>query len=382
MQEVLDLHAGELVEVRSKEEILQTLDRNGRLDELPFMPEMFRFCGQRFRVYKHAHKTCDFVTLTGIRKLSNAVHLENLRCDGAAHGGCMAACLIFWKEAWLKRVTASDVASCAEPARAQLAAAEALCGQAQSSKEEAVWSGTRAPGQRADEPNPTYVCQATDLPHFTQPLSPWDIRQYIEDLRSGNVTSVWSLVSRLGYRMFDNLVNLGIGLGPVLRWAYDRLQSIRKGTPYPAKSGHLPVGSKTPTCSLNLQPGEMVRVKDHDAILETVDGYCRNRGLAFSAEMADYCGGTYRVRGRISRIIDDKTGKMLTLKNECIVLDGVVCQAKYNKGMIFCPRATFPYWREIWLERVQTTETQGSTQLIERPPLSSVAFRKTINEEL
>ncbi len=65
------LRAGELVEVRSKAEILMTLDQHGRLDGLPFMPEMFRYCGQRFRVYKRAHKTCDFVTHTGIRKLSS-----------------------------------------------------------------------------------------------------------------------------------------------------------------------------------------------------------------------------------------------------------------------------------------------------------------------
>jgi hypothetical protein len=36
------------VEVLSKEEILGTLDKNGRLDELPFMPQMFKYCVQRF----------------------------------------------------------------------------------------------------------------------------------------------------------------------------------------------------------------------------------------------------------------------------------------------------------------------------------------------
>ena len=40
------LCAGEWVEVLSKEEILRTLDQNGRLEDLPFMPQMFRYCGQ------------------------------------------------------------------------------------------------------------------------------------------------------------------------------------------------------------------------------------------------------------------------------------------------------------------------------------------------
>ena len=54
--------AGDWVEVLSKEEILGTLDKNGRLDELPFMPQMFKYCGQRFRIYKSAYKTCDTVS--------------------------------------------------------------------------------------------------------------------------------------------------------------------------------------------------------------------------------------------------------------------------------------------------------------------------------
>ena len=71
---------------------------------MPFMPQMFQYCGKRFRVYKRAHKTCDTIVWNWDspgRKLPDGIHL-NLRCDGKAYGGCQAACLIFWKEAWLK----------------------------------------------------------------------------------------------------------------------------------------------------------------------------------------------------------------------------------------------------------------------------------------
>jgi hypothetical protein len=96
--------AGDWVEVLSKEDILRTLDKNGRLDGLPFMPQMFKYCGQRFRIYKRAYKTCDTVSghYTG-RRLQDGFHLS-LRCDGQAYGGCQAGCLIFWKSAWLKPV--------------------------------------------------------------------------------------------------------------------------------------------------------------------------------------------------------------------------------------------------------------------------------------
>jgi len=51
-REELNLMAGEVVEVRSQEEILATLDQSGRLAAMPFMPEMLQFCGKRFRVFK------------------------------------------------------------------------------------------------------------------------------------------------------------------------------------------------------------------------------------------------------------------------------------------------------------------------------------------
>lgn len=347
----LNLYAGEIVEVLGKEEILATLDRNGRYESLPFMPEMFQYCGQRFRVYKRAHKTCDFVTHTGIRQLSDCVHLEEIRCDGAAHGGCRAACLIFWKKVWLKRIPAEDSKD-DRVAAASIGHTESLTPMNCTCSQEDVWRGTRAPGQKVDEADPTYICQATHLPIYTQPLSPWDIRPYVEDYRSHNVLSVWKMVPRFLYRMYDNLINLGIGLGPLLRWVYDRFQSVRGGLLYPGHAGKIPLGAKTPTHSLNLQIGEMVRVKDHRTILETIDMECKNRGMSFSVEMVPYCGGVYRVRSIVDRIINEQTGKMLYMKNSCVILEGVVCQAKYNSRMVFCPRATFPYWREIWLDRL------------------------------
>src|SRR5688572_18522559 len=101
---VLNLRVGEVVEVRSATEIQATLDGSGALEALPFMPEMLKYCGKRFTVYKRADKTCDTIDWTGLRRMSNVVHLEKVRCDGEAHGGCEAGCLVFWHEAWLRIV--------------------------------------------------------------------------------------------------------------------------------------------------------------------------------------------------------------------------------------------------------------------------------------
>ena len=104
------LRAGDWIEVRSKQEILGTLDKQGRLDGMPFMPQMFQYCGKRFKVYKRAHKTCDTIALNWDspgRSVPDGIHLD-LRCDGKAYGGCQAVCLIFWKEQWLKQVDGAE----------------------------------------------------------------------------------------------------------------------------------------------------------------------------------------------------------------------------------------------------------------------------------
>jgi hypothetical protein len=74
--------------------------------------------------------------------------------------------------------------------------------------------------------------------------------------------------------------------------------------------------------------------------------------MYWDAELVPYCGGTYRVLKRVTRLIDEKTAKMVEMKNPCIVLDTVTCQARYSPCRMLCPKSMFPYWREIWLERV------------------------------
>lgn len=338
--------AGDWVEVLSKEEILRTLDRKGQFQGLPFMPEMFAFCGKRFRVVKRAHKTCDTVNQTGARRMASAIHLEGVRCTGESHGDCQAMCLVFWKEVWVKRVGASQDAN--EPAaRTSEPTRETEC--TETDVLAAVWAD---PPQAGDEPQ--YVCQATRLPDATSPLPWWRVSQYVEDYFSGNVTLV-QLIQGGTYSAAYNLIQAGIGLGRPLRWLYDRIQAVTGGIPFPRRSGAIPVGQPTPTGSLELQPGELVRVKSYQEILTTLNSGNYNRGLFFDAEMVPYCGGTYRVLRVVHQILDEKTGKVQRMKSPCIILDGVACQARFSTCRMFCPRGIYPYWREIWLERVEST---------------------------
>ena len=363
MNESLNLRAGDWVEIRSKEEILRTLDKQGEFDGLPFMPEMFAFCGTRLRVYKRAHKTCDTVFPIRGRRMANAVHLET-RCDGQAHGRCQANCLLFWKEIWLKRQ--ADASKSRAPATFNLEVKPNGSKATGGCSESDILAATREP---ANPPvsEAVYRCQATRLPYATTDLRSWDIRQYLEDYSSGNV-GIGRILSGVVYMTYYGLSKRGgTALGKILPWFYDKFHPLWHGTPYPRRTGKIPVGEPTPSGTLNLQPGELVRVRSHQEILQTLNTKSQNRGLSFDAEMVPFCGKTYRVLQRVSRIINEQTGKMQEMKTPCIMLESVFCQSRYSKCRLFCPRSIPPYWREIWLERVsESAQGDANHELTQR----------------
>ena len=59
------------------------------------------------------------------------------------------------------------------------------------------------------------------------------------------------------------------------------------------------VVGRTPTEHLDLQPGELVRIKSKDEILATLDKNLLNRGMGFDEEMSRFCGQTARVKARV-----------------------------------------------------------------------------------
>jgi hypothetical protein len=75
--------------------------------------------------------------------------------------------------------------------------------------------------------------------------------------------------------------------------------------------------------------------------------------MRFDKEMAQFCEGRFKVERRVERLIDERTGKMLTMKSPCIVLEGVVCSSDYSDRRLFCPRQIPSYFREIWLRRAE-----------------------------
>jgi hypothetical protein len=309
----LGLWPGEWVQVRSFAEISATLDGEGRLDGLPFMPEMLRYCGKRHRVFRRVEKIHLYFgpTAPHLRRLRNAVLLDELRCDGAAHGGCQAGCQLIWKEAWL---VPTDGANADLPMQDAAGASK-------------LNTHTKV---RSSEGEERYACQMTELPGATTRLSWRDVRHYWRDLRSRNVR-VAPFITAVALALFNGAQRKTGAVVVPYREPTDRRRS--------------------PTVVLDLKPGELVRVKTRREIDRTLNSAQRNRGLWFDREMHRFCGGEFRVASVVRTLVDEASGKLLTMSNPCIVLEGVSATGEY---LGLCPQNELIFWHEIWLERVMS----------------------------
>jgi hypothetical protein len=101
----------------------------------------------------------------------------------------------------------------------------------------------------------------------------------------------------------------------------------------------------------SIRAGDMVCVKSKEEIQNTLDRWNRLRGCAFMGEMWPYCGSTHRVFKHIERFLDERD----YLMKKCMgifILEGVVCEGTKDFGP--CDRSCFFFWREDWLEKLET----------------------------
>jgi len=290
--------------VRSFRDILATLDPNGQLDNLSFMPEMIQFCGKKFKVSKRAEKSCFGNTM---RKMGNAVHLTDLRCDGNAHDGCQIRCLLFWREEWLDRIPGLNHES-------------AALSSINSTSTDSIADGRLLTRENLRDGSVTYVCQATQIGEIAkEEIKLWNLASYIHEFRVGNA----------GWLEAKWLVRWFLAW---IRWRIFKLFSGATTTPIVNHQ--------------NFSTNDLVEIRSQKEILASLTKSGKNHGLAFSAEMLTFCGEQYRVLDKIDRMIDEETGKMKELKNTCLILESVTCRGNCT----LCPRRKFHFWRDEWLK--------------------------------
>jgi hypothetical protein len=290
---------GMLVRIHSFREIASTLDENGCCDGLQFMPEMVKFCGQKFKIRQRADKSC---MLGGpVRKMVETVVLDGPRCDGSGHDGCQMNCALFWKEAWLSPATPE---------------AEKEGPSTQSAPRPFHFKTRTKTG--------AYVCQATELQHATKRDLPWwELSQYVVDLHS-KTFSLHELPA----------VMLDLVLGKLTQFRIRRHKSAKMREANSSQD------------TFSLQTGDLVEVKSYTEIVATLDSSGKYEGLSFAPDMFGYCGGRFRVAARPEKFILETIGRMRPLRNT-VYLEGVVCQR--HRG---CARNMYLMWREAWLRRV------------------------------
>ena len=205
------------------------------------------------------------------------------------------------------------------------------------------------PGRHEDhrefdgETTEVWRCQATEALAASTPLKVRDLGQYWREVKSRNYRLL-RLVPLLVRAFVLEVASRTRIIGP--RPAHGRRQGLRAE-------------------ELDLQPGDVVKVRPPEEIARTLDGKGLNRGLSFDREMLPFCGRTCVVQERVHRIIDDRTGRMIKIRGDAVILEGIVCSGERSVGRWFCPARSRP-----------TGASPGSFARIRlrRPPTSGALF--------
>lgn len=317
---LIEIRRGQWVKVKSSAEIEQTLDADGTLDGLPFMPEMVDLCGQHLQVIRFANQVCANIGTVEIRQLQHAVVLNVNRCDGKDHDRCEMGCDFLWKSQWLESVeegfeNASQGEHADRPTSQQTGAPKYR-------DVEFHRRLVQIASAADDQGTIRHRCQATELGTASKQASAFNLQQYRIE-RETNGTSLlaigkflWATVVRKLRRQNENCE------GPCRR---------------------------TPVSDLQLEIGDRVRVKTFEQIVDTLDSKGCNRGLWFDqSEMKPFCGSVMTVTRKVTRLIDEHDGRLLELKVPSVVLNETQCSGLKRR---FCGRGMLHFWREVWLEK-------------------------------
>jgi hypothetical protein len=98
-------HEGDIVQIRSRDEIQRTLDKNNKLEGCAFLEDMWQYCGTKQKIIKKVNNFYDEAN-SRMCKARNTVLLEGVYCSGKGKNKptCDRMCLYFWKEDWLEQM--------------------------------------------------------------------------------------------------------------------------------------------------------------------------------------------------------------------------------------------------------------------------------------
>ena len=127
------------------------------------------------------------------------------------------------------------------------------------------------------------------------------------------------------------------------------LRRIRKpfdGLPDPALAA-----DGRPAPGKPLRRGDVVEVLTYDEIRQTLDGNDCFDHLEFMYGMRRYCGTRQTVLKRLNMMFDERTRKMIKLRNTVILKD-VICDGAGLFDREGCDRSCFYFWKDRWLRPI------------------------------
>jgi hypothetical protein len=166
-------------------------------------------------------------------------------------------------------------------------------------------------------------CQLQSLPRMAEPL---DIKQIIVQKRNR--------IKRILKRRLRYLMNVVSEIGQTK-------SKIAMAEP----------GIKVKKADILLQPGDVVRVRAKEEIQETLNRWNQLNRCSFMEEMWPYCGTTQQVLKRVEKFLDERDYILKKCKG-IVILDNVFCEGTRDFGL--CDRSCFFFWREEWLEKIDS----------------------------
>jgi hypothetical protein len=108
--------------------------------------------------------------------------------------------------------------------------------------------------------------------------------------------------------------------------------------------------------SEKLQAGDFVRVRSKEEIESTLDKWNQLKRCSFMEEMWPYCGTEQRVVKRVQKFLDERD-YLLKKCNGIVILENVFCEGTKDFGG--CDRTCFFFWREEWLEKLESGNSRN-----------------------
>ena len=298
-------------------------------------PRCCVWCGRRLRVDKLALKLCDTIDWTGMYRMRRrgALGRVALRRAGARR---LPGRLQHLLEGGLAQAgPGRRTRTRARPRGRAGPAPVARCTLA------TLTAATRRPADPAAPGEERYACQATELLRAAPERIPsWDVRQYVQDVRSGNAGAL-ATIRTVAVGTLQRVP--GRQPAPAAPAAAD------PGRPQVSRSSRAASRRRRSTrsaCSPASGFGSSARRRSSRRSTSTTPtAACRSTGRCCptAGRRPGCCAGS---SGSSTR----RPAGCCSFKNPCIVLDDVTCTAAYHRQ---CPRGIYPYWREIWLERVE-----------------------------